>query len=334
MPRALNEQVVLITGASSGIGRVGALQFARRGASLVLAARGRPGLDSLAQEVRRLGARCLVAPADVSRADEVAKLDEAAVSEFGRIDTWINNAAVSEYASIVNTEPGEFERIIEVNLLGQIYGSREALLQMQRQGAGTIINVASALALRSVPLQAAYCAAKHGVKGFTEAMRVEAKRMNPAINVCLVMPSSMNTPLFSHARSKMGRKPMPIPPIYEPETVAESLIHLAEHPQAELIVGGSGKFFTAMERLSPGLLDWYLLQRDRGARQQLSDRPDDGRDNLFQSMEDGAIHGEFGERAQSVSVYTRALEEHPVRKTALLGGVGAGLIGLTRKLSR
>jgi NAD(P)-dependent dehydrogenase (short-subunit alcohol dehydrogenase family) len=199
MPRALNEQVVLITGASSGIGRVAALKFAKRGASLVLAARGRPGLETAAEEAGRLGARCLVVPTDVSRAGEVQKLAQAAMSEFGRIDTWINNAAVSEYASIVNTEPEEFERIIDVNLLGQIYGSREALMQMQRQGGGTIINVASALALRSVPLQAAYCAAKHGVKGFTEAMRVEAKRMNAAIDVCLVMPSSMNTPLFSHA---------------------------------------------------------------------------------------------------------------------------------------
>lgn len=330
MPRSLDEQVVVITGASSGIGRATALSFAQRGASLVLAARGVPGLESAVQEAERIGGKAVFVPADVSKPDEVQALADRAVQEHGRIDTWINCAAVSAYAPIDATEPEEFERIVAVNLLGPIYGSRSALIQMKRQGAGTIINVASALGKRAVPLQAAYTAAKHGMKGFTEALRLEARRTNEDIHVCLVMPSSINTPLFTHARSKMGVKPMPIPPVYEPQVVADSLVHLAEKPQAELVVGGSGKLLTVMERISPGLLDWYLLQADRGVKQQLSQKPDDGEDNLQSSMGDGQISGDYGEKAKSISVYTKTLEEHPWRKALLLGALAYGAVRVAR----
>jgi NAD(P)-dependent dehydrogenase (short-subunit alcohol dehydrogenase family) len=335
MTRPLSEQIVVITGASSGIGRATALRFAREGASVVLAGRGSEGLESAAEEVRRVGGRALAVETDVSRWQDVERLGQRAVDEFGRIDTWINNAAVSLYAPIDDTTPEEFERIIDVNLLGQMFGSRVALLQMKRQGSGTILNVASALAQRSVPLQASYCASKHGVKGFTEALRLELRREHSDIQACLVMPSSINTPLFSHARSKLPVKPMPIPPIYEPDIVAESLVRLAVKPQPETVVGGSGKLLTVMERLSPGLVDWYMVQQDRGYKQQLSDKQDDGKDNLFEPFrEHGATYGEYGEKAKSTSVYTETIEEHPGRKSLLVGGMFLGFVALTRRLAR
>jgi NAD(P)-dependent dehydrogenase (short-subunit alcohol dehydrogenase family) len=335
MARPVRDQVVVITGASSGIGRATAFRFAREGSSVVLAARGLEALGTAAREVERLGGTALPIKTDVATWREVQALTEQAVRRFGRIDTWINNAAVSEYATVEHTQPEEFERIIQVNLLGQIFGSRSALLQMKQQDGGAIINVASALALRSVPLQAAYSASKHGVKGFTEALRLEAKREYSNINVCLVMPSSMNTPLFSHARSKVGMMPMPIPPIYEPEVVAESLLRLAAKPQAEVVVGGSGKVLTVMQRISPDLVDWYMLQRDRGTRQQLSNQPDDGTDNLVVPIQEaGNTHGDYGQGAKQVSIYTQGLEQHPLRKGLVLGTTVAALGLVLRRLAR
>jgi NAD(P)-dependent dehydrogenase (short-subunit alcohol dehydrogenase family) len=335
MARALRDQVVVITGASSGIGRAAAFRFAREGASVVLAARGLEALESAALEVERLGGTALPVQTDVANWSAVQALTEQAVRSFSRIDTWINNAAVSEYATVEHTQPEEFERIIQVNLLGQIFGSRSALLQMKHQDGGCIINVASVLAFRSVPLQAAYSASKHGVKGFTEALRLEMKREYSNIDVCLVMPSSMNTPLFAHARSKVGAMPMPIPPIYQPEVVAETLVWLAARPQAEVVVGGSGKLLTIMQRISPGLVDWYMLERDRGTRQQLSRQPDDGVDNLDSPIQEaGSTHGDYGQDVRPVSVYTRSLEQHPLRKGLALGATVAGLGLVLRRIAR
>jgi NAD(P)-dependent dehydrogenase (short-subunit alcohol dehydrogenase family) len=331
----LRDQVVVITGASSGAGRATALRFAREGAGVVLAARGRRALDSALAEVERAGGRGLAVQMDVGQWADVQQLARETVERFGRIDTWINNAAVSEYATVEQMEPDEIEQIIRVNLLGQMYGSRAALMQMRTQAGGVIINVASALGMRSVPLQSAYSASKHGVKGFTEALRLEAKREHPQVEVCLVLPSSMNTPLFSHARSRIGVQPQPIPPVYDPNMLAETLARLALKPQAHVVAGGSGKLFAVVERINPGLLDWYLLKRDRGVRQQKSDRPDDGIDNLEAPLdEEGATRGEYGEDVQSVSVYTSALEEHPRRKALVLGGAALGAAALTWKLAR
>jgi NAD(P)-dependent dehydrogenase (short-subunit alcohol dehydrogenase family) len=274
--------------------------------------------------------------ADVSRWSDVERLAGEAVARFGRIDTWINNAAVSEYATVDQMQPEEFERIIQVNLLGHIYGSRAALLQFKRQGNGTIINVASALAERSVPLQSAYCASKHGVKGFTEALRLEVKREHKDIHACLVMPSSINTPLFSNARSRLGEHPMPVRPIYDPEVVAETLTTLAVRPRAEVVVGGAGKLLTVMQRISPGLVDWYMLQNERMFRQQRSGRPDNEADNLFTSTEGtGEVRGQFGEGSKPRSLYTRNIELHPLRKAMLIWApVLAGLVLLRARAAR
>jgi NAD(P)-dependent dehydrogenase (short-subunit alcohol dehydrogenase family) len=335
MPRPVSNHVIVITGASSGIGRESAIVLGGRGASVVLAARNKAALHEVAREVERLGGIAEVVVTDVADWPQVERLAQAAVRRFGRIDTWVNNAAVSIYATVEELTVEEIERVLHVNLLGQIYGVKAALPHLTGQGRGTIINVASALADRAAPLQAAYCAAKHGVKGFTEALRLELARDHPGITVTLILPSSINTPLFSHARSKLGVKPQPIPPVYEPRVVAETILFAAEHPRRTIVAGGSGKLLVQAEKLSPTLLDWYLLQNERGFTQQRTDQPDDGQDNLFAPMSGtGSATGEFGQRAQATSLYTRHLELHPNRKRALNAAVLAGLVALVRRVGR
>ena len=208
-------------------------------------------------------------------------------------------------------------RLIEVNLLGVMYGSRVAVGLMRPRGRGTIINVGSALSDRAVPLQSAYVASKHGIAGFTEALRLELQHEKTGIDVVLIQPSSINTPLFKWARSKLAVRPQPIPPVYQPSAVAEAIAHAAEEGGREIVVGGAGKLLTVGQWLSPSLVDRYLLQGGRGVRQQMTDAPDDRRDNLFEpSTGPGSATGDFGDGAQPDSVYTRVFELHPARQAA------------------
>lgn len=329
MPRPLKDQTVVITGASSGIGRQTAIEFARRGAALMLAARDEAALRELTDQLQPFNGKTHYQVTDVSQRDQVQRLAQEADARLGRIDTWINNASVTEYATVEEMTIEEIERIIQVNLLGAIYGVKAVLPYMKQQGEGTIINIASVLAMRSVPYQAAYCAAKHGLKGFSESLRLELKHAHSGIHVTLILPSSINTPLFTHARSKLGVKPMPIPPIYEPQTVAEAILFAAEHPRRQIIVGGAGKLLTLLERISPSLADWYMLQGGRMFRQQRTDQPDDGRDNLYAPMEGlRETRGEFGEHAHATSPYTRYLETHPLVAGGLLVGSLLAAAGL------
>ena len=331
----IGTQVVVITGASQGIGRATALEMARQGAALVLAARNEEALASLADEVVRLGAEAEVVPTDVSDYAQVEQLGQRAVERFGRIDTWVNDAAVSVYATVEQMEPDEIERVIAVNLLGIMYGSKVAVAQMRPRGRGRIINVGSALSERAVPLQSAYVASKHGVAGFSEALRLELAHEDPEIDVVLVLPSSMNTPLFNFARSKMGVQPMPVPPVYDPGVVAEAIVHAAEHGGREIVVGGWGKLLVLAQRLSPSLLDRYMLQGGRVFEQQKTKRPEDARDNLFDaSTGPGATTGDFGADAKPNSLYTTHLELHPERKRLANAMLVGGLLLLVRRLGR
>jgi short-subunit dehydrogenase len=315
--RPLRDQVIVITGASQGIGRETALLFGRAGASVVPVARNEMALETLSDEIQRSGGRAEPVVADVSDPVALERVADLAEERFGRIDTWVNNAAVSVYAPVDELQPAELARVVSVNLLGQMYGSKIAAARIARHGTGTIINVGSALSERAVPLQAAYVATKHGIAGFTEALRLELMERSPGIDVVLVLPSSTNTPLFNFARSKIGAMPMPVPPVYEPSVVAEAIAHAAEHGGREIVVGGWGKVLILGQRLSASLLDRYMVQGHRMVRQQETDRADDRRDNLFEpSTGPGSTRGDFGDGAKPRSIYTRELELHPIRKRA------------------
>ena len=335
MARPLADQVVVITGASQGIGRETALQLAVHGASIVIAARNGEALTELATQVVRLGGQAEPVVTDVAEYDQVDRLAERAVERFGRIDTWINNAAVSIYATVEQLEPDEMDRLVRVNLLGSMYGSKAAVARMKPRGEGTIINVGSALSERAIPLQSAYVASKHGLQGFSEALRLELLHENAGIDVVLILPSSMNTPLFSSARSKLGVEPMPVPPVYEPRVVAEAICHAAEHGGREIVVGGWGKLLVVGQRLSASLLDRYMLQGGRAWEQQKTQRPDDHRDNLFEaSTGPGSTTGQFGEGSKSSSLYTSLLELHPNRKRVAAAAMMLGALALVRRIGR
>jgi NAD(P)-dependent dehydrogenase (short-subunit alcohol dehydrogenase family) len=331
----LEHHVVVITGASSGIGRETALEFGQRGARVVVAARNEAALQTLAEEIGRVGGEALPVMTDVSDFAQVSTLASRAAERFGRIDTWVNNAAVSTYGTVEQMDAAELHRVVEVNLMGEIYGMKAALPHVRRSG-GSIINVSSALGERAIPLQAAYCAAKHGIVGFGEALRLELKAERSPVRVVDVLPSSINTPLFSHARSKIGVKPKPVGRIYEPSVVAEAIVAAAKRPVRQVYAGFAGRLLSLGQRISPRITDWYLSGPGDAVAGQRTDRPDDGVDNLFTpSTGPGSTTGDFGERSKSTSAYTRVLAPHPALvRGAMLAVVAALAIGVRRVGSR
>jgi short-subunit dehydrogenase len=270
----------------------------------------------------------------VSDFEQMTALAARAVERFGRIDIWINNAAVSAYGTVEQMEVAEIRRVIEVSLLGQIHGMKAALPYVRQTG-GTIINVSSTLGKRAVALQAAYCAAKHGVVAFGEALRLELREDGVPVHIVDVLPSSINTPLFEHAKSKVGVLPRPISPVYEPRVVAEAIVGAAQRPVRQVFAGGAGRVLELGQRLSPALIDWYLVGPGRSIETQLTDEPDDGLDNLDQpSRGPGTATGRFGRRSKSTSLYTRWLGLHPARGRTAAVLASAAVIVLLRRAGR
>ena len=329
--RPLNEQSVVITGASSGIGRKTAIEFGRRGAMLTLAARNEEALNETAEEVRAAGGKAHVVVTDVAEWDQVERLAQQAAEHWGRIDTWVNNAAVTVNSLFETLSIAEIDRIIRVDLLGQIYGAKAALPHLRRAEGGTLINVSSEVGLRAVPLQSIYCAAKHGIKGFTEALRMELEHEGSPIQVTLILPSGINTPFFDHARSKMGVRPKPPGAVYEPEVVADAIVFAAENPRREIFVGAPAKSYDILQRISPRLVDRMMLAGGHAFHDQMSNEPDSGFDNLFEPPHGaGSTRGDFA--ARSSSWYTRTFEHHPEMKAVAAGvavGAVAALLGST-----
>jgi NAD(P)-dependent dehydrogenase (short-subunit alcohol dehydrogenase family) len=330
--KPVEEQVVALMGASSGIGRETALRFAKSGAKVVASARGEEGLDSLVEEIRAEGGEAIAVPAETAQFEQVKAVADRSVKEYGRLDTWVHLAAVGLFATFEQTTPEEFERIIDVNLMGQVYGAMAALPHLKREGRGALIHISSVEAKRSFPFHSAYGASKHGIDGFLEALRVELKHEGWPISVTQVMPGTINTPFFDKGRTKLGVKPVGIPPIYEPETVANIILHAAENPARDLVSGGAAQALILNQRLSPRMLDAILATRAGFSPQKTNEpRSEDDPDNLYAPIQ-GHDTAKNGFRALSRSLYNW-LEMHPVVRRGAAMGVALGLLTTLRRRS-
>jgi NAD(P)-dependent dehydrogenase (short-subunit alcohol dehydrogenase family) len=315
------QQVVVIMGASSGIGRATALRFAERGAKLVVSARSAPGLASLVAAIRERRGEAEAVPADAASFAQVQAVAARAIEAYGRLDSWVHLAAVSVYAPFEQTTPEEFRRVVDVNLLGQAHGAWAALPHLRRAGRGALIHVSSVEARRALPWQSAYAASKHGVEGFLEALRLELQHEGVPISVTNVLPASINTPLFTRARSKLGVQPQGLGPLYQPDQVAEAILCAAEHPSRDLVVGGAGQALLLLQRLSPTLADAYLRLTGFAGQRTRVPRPAGAPDNLFHPIEgDERIEGDVRDRAHPTSLYSR-FQTHPGARRVLAGAV-------------
>ncbi|HEX7966854.1 MAG TPA: SDR family oxidoreductase, partial [Stellaceae bacterium] len=253
-------QVVVITGATAGVGRATARAFAQRRAQIGLLARGVDGLNATAAEVEAAGGKALALPADVADADAVESAAEAVERQFGPIDIWVNCAMATIFAPVHMISPDEYRRATEVTYLGFVYGTMAALKRMRPRNRGTIVQVGSALAYRSIPLQAPYCGAKHAVLGFTASLRSELMHDGSGVHVTMVQMPALNTPQFDWARNKMPRRAQPVPPIFEPEVAAHAIVFASQARRREVYVGGSTVAAIIGNKLMPGLLDRYLAR--------------------------------------------------------------------------
>nr|WP_256804491.1 MULTISPECIES: SDR family oxidoreductase [Frankia] len=273
--RPLREQVVVVVGASSGIGRATALAFAQRGARVVCAARGEEALHALVGEISgEVGAgRAFAVPTDVADPAAVRELAASAERRLGRIDTWVNAAAVSVLGRVEDVTDAEFDRVLRINLLGQVHGAKAALPALRRAGGGVLIGVSSVEGIRAMPLHSAYAASKWGLRGFYDSLRVELAQEGVPIAVTTVLPPSVDTPFFAHARSRIGGRPKPPPPVYAADVVAAAIVRAAVRPSREVLVGGTAVAAAIAARVSPALVDALLSLRRAGIETLREDRP-------------------------------------------------------------
>jgi NAD(P)-dependent dehydrogenase (short-subunit alcohol dehydrogenase family) len=309
MPKPLSEQVVVVVGASSGIGRATALALAARGARVVCAARNALALRTLVEQVEHAGGRALAVPTDVADPSAVQALADAAERTYGRIDTWVHLASVGVWGRVEDITDAEFERVLRVNFLGVVHGVRAALPALRRAGGGGIIGVASGEGARSMPLQAPYTASKFAVRALQDSLRMELAQTGDRISVTTVLPASIDTPFFEHARSRLGgARPKPPPPVYAPEVVADTIVFAAEHPRREIPVGGAAAAFMLTQRLMPALTDAVFSLRSVGAGLQRASRPDNGVDNLDVPLDEpGRVRGGHPGPVLRHSLFTRLI---------------------------
>lgn len=263
---------------------------------MVVSARNQEGLNSVIEEIQQAGGTAIAIPADVADFEQVQAIAEAAIAAFGRIDTWVQNAAAGMVAWFESMTPEEFRRVIDVTLMGQVYAAKVALPYLKQAGGGSLIAISSMEGRRALPLQSAYSAAKHGIEGFLEALRVELEHEGAEINVTSIKPAVINTPFYNHARTKLGVKPTGLPPYYSPRLVTEAILYAAEHPTRDYIVGDVGRLLDITQRISPGLLDlmlnWIGFQGQRTNELKQADDPD----NLFEPMSGYAqVEGDFND---------------------------------------
>ena len=319
--RPLSEQVLVVTGASSGLGRAVARLAGRRGARVVVTARTAEALEACVREIEASGSEALAVPADCTVQDEVAQVVEQAVDRFGRIDSYVANAIVTVYAETYRYEPDELRRIMDVNFFGQVYGYWAALPHL-RESRGTFVSIQSALAYRGIPLQGGYCASKAALRNFFESARVELRKAGWDVAVSVVHPAAINTPQFDRDRQKIGKQPQPVPPIYQPEPFAEAVLHCCERPVRELAVGWGAQKLMWGQKLSPRAGDLMLLRMGWKSQHTDEDKPLGSPDNLFAPLPgDPGAHGRFDPRSRRSTAWTslRLALSSPTTALALLG---------------
>lgn len=320
-------QVIVITGASAGVGRATALAFAASGRKLALLARGRRGLESACAEVEARGARALAIAVDVANEHEVEAAAEQVERELGAIDVWVNNAMATIFGPVSSLTGAEVKRATEVTYLGGVYGTMSALKRMRARNRGTIVQVGSALAYRAIPLQAPYCAAKHALRGFTDAVRCELMHEKSAVHITTVHLSAFNTPQFDWALNRVGKRPMPVPPIFQPELAAEAVVWAAQHRRREVFVGWPAVKAVLANKLMPQVLDRMLA--NKGYTGQITDEPVPARScaNLLDPCDtDPGAHGRFDRGARQRSLQWWFTRHRPfialgAAMLALLAGV-------------
>jgi NAD(P)-dependent dehydrogenase (short-subunit alcohol dehydrogenase family) len=330
-------QVVVVTGASGGIGRATAVAFGERGAKVALLARGERGLDAAVQDVEKAGGEALAVPTDMSDYDQVEAAARHVEQEFGPIDVWVNVAFTSVFAPFMEIGPDEYRHVTDVTYHGYVYGTRVALQRMLPRDRGVIVQVGSALAYRGIPLQTAYCGSKHAIQGFNEALRCELLHYKSNVRVTMVQMPAVNTPQFSWVLSRLPKQAQPVPPIYEPEVAARAVLYAADHPRRrEYWVGGSTAATLAANAIIPGLLDRYLGRT--GFKSQQTDAPHDPNQpvNLWQPADgpdgrDFGAHGIFDDRSTDHSYQLWGSHHHGLLEGALAAVTALGVAALIRR---
>jgi short-subunit dehydrogenase len=325
------QEVVVVTGASSGIGRAIARAFAAEGSAVALLARSPDGLDAARRDVEAAGARALTVPTDVADPDRVEAAAALVEETLGPIDVWVNNAMVTIFAPFDQIEPDEFRRATEVTYLGTVWGTKAALARMVPRGRGAIMQVGSAMAYRGIPLQSPYCGAKHAIKGFTESVRTELIDSGSKVHVGMVQLPGVNTPQFDHGRSKMDRHPQPVPPVYQPEVAARAVLAATRKRRREMYVGIPTIYTIWGNKLAPWLVDLYLGKT--AVKSQLTDEPLDPPrpGNLFEAPPgDPGAHGDFDGSAHERSIQLWATEHRGGLVAAAAGAAAAAGVMLAR----
>lgn len=298
-------EVVVVTGASAGVGRATVQAFARRGARIGLLARGRAGLEGAKRDVEALGGEAIALPTDVADPDRVERAAAAVEERFGPLDVWVNNAFCSVFSPARDMTPADYKRVTEVTYLGFVHGTLAALKRMLPRDRGVIVQVGSALAYRGIPLQSAYCAAKQAIQGFTESVRCELIHDRSNVKITMVQMPALNTPQFTWSKSRMPRKAQPVPPIYQPEVAADAIVWAAHHYRREWFVGGSTVVAIQANKVAPGFGDWYLAQQGYGAQQHDGHDDPDRPNNLYHPVDesrDFGAHGVFDGRSSTYSL--------------------------------
>ena len=306
MKRPIEDQVIVISGASSGIGRAAARAAGTRGAKVVVSARNTEALANAVVEVEARGGEAIAVPGDATSEADAVELCASAVERFGRIDTFVATVMVTVYAEVTELEADELRRVLDVNFLGRVHAYRAALPHLQASR-GTFVDVNSGLAYRGIPLQAAYCASKAAARAFFESARVEQEKRGTGVDISLILPGAINTPQFDRGRQKLGLQPQPVPPIYQPEVVADAVLHCAQRPQRELPVTWAAQRLLWGQKLSPRAGDLVLLRNGWKSQTTGEPKPVDSPDSLFETLPgDPGAHGRFDDGARASSAWTTA----------------------------